>query len=162
MRNLFLLTIIASLFVACGDDDSGSTPGASKSKTELLTEGKWKISAMTIDPAVDMGNGTLITDFYNNFLDECDRDDLLNWNADGTYAHDEGETSCDSASAGGEVYDEGTWSFNADQTLLTEINSDGDTSEITIVSITSTQLVGQVIEEFDSTEHTITATLIKQ
>ncbi|MEQ8359622.1 MAG: DUF5004 domain-containing protein [Cytophagales bacterium] len=162
MRNLLLLTIISSLFIACGDDDSGSTPGASKSKTELLTEGKWQITAMTIAPAVDLGGGNLVTDFYNNFLEECDRDDLLNWNADGTYAHEEGAISCDSAGTGGEVYDEGDWSFNASETVLTEISNDGDTSTFTIVSITSSQIVATVIEEFDTTEHTITATLIKQ
>ena len=87
---------------------------------------------------------------------------FLTGTPNGTYAHDEGAISCDSTSTGGEVYEEGTWSFNADETMLTEISSDGDTSEITIVSITASQIVGQVIEEFDTTEHTITATLIKQ
>lgn len=152
---------IAGVLFACGDDDSAD-PTPSKSKTELLTQGKWKFQSGTVDPAITIGT-TQITDFLQ-LLDECERDDILNYNADGTYAHETGAMVCDSTDSPNSVDDTGTWVFNADETKITETDGEnGETNEITVISISETSLVGSVSQTFDgdstNTEYIITVTL---
>lgn len=161
MKNLLLMLIIISLFVACGDDDSSSTTTPAKSKTELLTNGKWKFQSGTIDPAIDM-NGTDVTDFFE-LLDDCDEDDLLNYKADGTFAHEEGATVCDTSSSPGDIYDTGMWTWNSDETMITETSDSGDVQEITVISLTESQMQASVVEQFDTTgtDYTITVVLVR-
>jgi hypothetical protein len=48
--------------VSCTKKSNSPTP--TETKTQLLTGKNWKITAQTLNPGLDIGTGTLITDSY--------------------------------------------------------------------------------------------------
>ncbi|PCJ66789.1 MAG: hypothetical protein COA58_04840 [Bacteroidetes bacterium] len=131
MNTKFYSTLILAILVSvigCKDDDGTTTPTTSKTKTELITAGPWVLTGLTINPGVDTGGGNLLTDFYA-VGDVCDNDDEAIFKADNTGSYNEGATKCDP----NDDQELGTfiWSFNTEETMLTE---DGETlmlSELT-------------------------------
>ncbi len=107
------------IFAACSSEDD-------KTKTELLTAQSWKATHIYIE------NVDVIGDF-----DECDADDLTTYFEDGNYQVDEGATKCDPENP--QIVEEGTWSFNADETELTTV-SDGLTMVYTIITLNESTL----------------------
>jgi hypothetical protein len=95
-----------------------------KTKTELLTDGSWKLSAFTINPAIDVnGDGVLDTDLYNLVIQNCSKDDFVTFKTGGTLTSDEGATKCSTSSP---QTTSGTWAF-ADGEAKINITSDGNT-----------------------------------
>lgn len=83
---LVALTLMVS---SCKKDNDNPTPTPSgpqnKTKTELLSANNWKTISM-------MSDGY---DIYN-IMDDCDKDNFIKINANGSYVEDEGLTKCNS------------------------------------------------------------------
>ncbi len=123
----FFIMLLSGLILAgtsCSKDED------EKTNKDLLVGKDWKMTALTINPAVNS-----MTDFYA-FLPACTKDDLTKFNSDGTVNFDEGASKCDS---GDPQTTYGTWSFNADQTVLS-VTADGLTEAYTISELTETVL----------------------
>ncbi len=155
---IYILIFSLVIFASCGnDDDSADTP-APLTKTQLLTSAPWIGTASTVDPPVDFG-GTQITDLWAQ-TEQCDRDDLINLKADKTYTLEEGLSKCDDNDP--QVYETGTWNLNSDETILTitaDGASGGETINVTIVSISETQMVTESQDDFGGDiTYTITST----
>lgn len=89
------------------------TPNATQTKTELLTDKTWKVTARTINPAIDY-NGVMTTDFYA-IMTACQKDNTLTYNTNGTCAWDEGATLCTPTDLQTKY---GTWSFYLSETKI--------------------------------------------
>ena len=55
-----------------------------------------------------------ITDFFNNWWDACERDDIYKFQAGGVYINDEGPLSC----SGGSQTRTGIWTYNKNKKEL--------------------------------------------
>lgn len=97
-----------------------------KSKTELLCAHYWITTAVTVDPPFD-DNGTPFTDIFSLFED-CQKDDLYKFNTDKTTIIDEGASKCDPLAP---QTINGTWSFDANETVLTIENDPAFLKELT-------------------------------
>lgn len=82
MKKLFLSLLALSILVTgCKKDDDGET----KPAIEYLTAHNWEFVSITISPAYDwFHTGTEITDILAP-LDDCDKDNLTEFNSDGNY-----------------------------------------------------------------------------
>lgn len=56
--------------------------------TELLTDDDWRMTTLTINPAIIVDN-VAITDYYSQLYD-YDKDNILRFRVDGTFISDEG------------------------------------------------------------------------
>jgi len=136
MKSKNLLSIlVACLFVlsftACGDDSTDSTP-SNNSQTDLLTASAWIMTAATIDPPIEIF-GVTFSDLYAD-MDDCDKDDLLIFNANMTGSNDEGPTKCDPSDPQSEAFN---WEWAANETKLTY---DSTTFDVTTLSTTELTL----------------------
>ena len=111
LRLFALLALMVPVLQSCGDDDSDG--GGSKTKTEYLTSGSWKLTSATLN-GVDM----------MVLMDDCDKDDFRIFNSDKTGMLDAGATKCDENDPQSEDF---TWTFNDSETELT---FDGETGTI--------------------------------
>lgn len=153
MRKINLLLIV-SLFLAtlsCKKDDPPT-------KKDLLTGKNWILTAETVSPAIDY-NGILITDLYAQ-MDDCDKDDISKFNANGTYTFEEGATKCDVN--GPQIFDAGTWVFNSDQTILVLTSPSDGTINVEIIELTSTKIITKQEMTLDDINYTITDTYQKK
>ena len=137
MKNLILLLLVALVFTfnSCKKDkDEVVTP---KTKTQLLCGKNWKITAATVDPAIDWnGSGAVSANLYNQ-LQTCEKDGINVYNSNGTYTSDEGASKCDVSDPQTVT---GTWVFNTNETTL----------------------VLSYSEVINSVNYTVTATFTKQ
>ena len=134
------------IFGACSKKDDDNPP--EKTKTELLTAGFWKVTAMTVDPGINFG-GTIITDFYAQMLD-CQKDDLTKFETNGKITDDEGATKCDPNDP--QTTNNGSWVLSADGKSIT-ISYPGDdpiTFDISTLDETTLKGVFTIIEDFGS------------
>ena len=157
MKNyLLLLAVAASVSLAsCGNDDDE----VAKSKTELLTANAWKTTSLTINPAYDFdGDGVKETDLLAGQL-ACNADDITVYKTDKTYTEEEGATKCDPADQ--QVYGNGTWAFNGDETVLstTAAGSGNTATNYTITELTESSLkLTTVFTDSASTNYTVSIT----
>jgi len=159
MKNYLLLLALASsaVLTSCGDDkDDDVKP---KTKTELITAGSWKATALTISPAVDFnGDGTPDSDLFQ-FSQACEKDDITNFKTDKTYTEEEGATKCNSSDP--QVYTNGTWAFSGDETKITLTpngSSNPETFTISELSANTLKYTQTVTDSSSSTTYTITGT----
>ncbi|MCF8238393.1 MAG: lipocalin family protein [Saprospiraceae bacterium] len=127
---LGLLAISLTMGACKKDDDTQST-------SDILIEGKWDLTAATINPGVEIFPGIVVNDLL---IDEepCDADDLTIFNADGSSAGDEGATKCDPSDP--QNYNNGTWSLSSDEKTLT-ISIEGTLIAFIVKSASSSKLV---------------------
>lgn len=139
ITSLLMIGLLVLVAFSCKKD--------SESKTDKLT-GKWWINtAMTIDPAINIG-GTPITDLWGQ-VPACSKDDIQKFESNGVYTFDEGTTKC---STNDPQTTTGTWSFNSDETVVsvTTTGANGtETYSYTIVSLDSDKLVAKFSEVAD-------------
>ncbi len=131
-KSLSVLVIFSSVFIlhSCKDDSADPIPTV-KTKTDILTAAAWRISAATVDPALDVA-GTQISDFYAQ-MDACDKDDLTKYESNKTGVYDEGATKCDPADPQTSIF---SWTWDLSETKITE---DGETYEVE--SLTDSELI---------------------
>ena len=139
--------VVGLIMVSCTKKSNSPTSPTSptETKTQLLTGKNWKITALTFNPGLDIGTGTLITDFYAYSMangEACSLDNILNFNTNGNYTEYEGATLCDPQDP--QLYGTGTWSFQNSETTLIR-----DGQESTIVTLNSTTLKLKDFEDFD-------------
>ena len=143
MKKIYFLAMIsflaiATVFTSCSKDDD------EKTKTELLTASKWKMTAATVSPAM-MG----ITDFFP-LMEACDKDNTIKFNTDKTVVSDEGATKCD---AGNPQQETDTWAFSSDESKLI---SKGE--EMTIKNLTESELKLTMTQVDGGVTYTVTMT----
>lgn len=140
-KPIFFLLGLALAFVACKDDE------ASKTNTEKLTSGKWKITASV---AKFTFNGIEQTvDVYAN-LPACKKDNTVEFKTDGTVIADEGATKCSPTDPQEET---GTWTFEQNEMHLHVVGTDYS-FEAEIVELTDSVLK----VKYDTTSGGITTT----
>lgn len=106
--NLILAASILSLVVSCKKDKDPT-------RTEMLTNGKWKLTAQTISPAFDWdGDGDVDTDLYL-IMDACTKDDYAVFRTDGTVEENEGASKCDASDPQSEIL---PWSLKNNDMIL--------------------------------------------
>ena len=152
---LFGIALIATFafFTSCSKD-STTTPNPTETNTQKLVGKNWFLSAATINPGFPDGMGGTITDFYA-FMDDCEKDDFTNYNANGTYISDEGVSICDTTSA---QTTPGTWKFTNNETKLLM----DDSTSLGIVQLEASIMKLKLTQVIDSTEQTMTFTFIKK
>ena len=128
MKNLLgsfsSLLLFGILFSSCGKDDND--PPA-KSRTELMSQQTWKFSAATAG-GIDVSSN----------VDDCYKDNVLTFNANGTGNMNESANVCSPSTAGNF-----TWTFQNNENELNASASlfPGGSGVFTIVSISETTLV---------------------
>lgn len=149
----FLLVFLLS---ACKKDKDQAQP---QDVEALLLNKSWKLTAFTVDPAIDFGNGAT-----NDVLigwDECEKDDLYIFKPNGVFVIDEGGLVCGS---GNQQYT-GTWSYNKTSKLLTYCIGTPDFCygySGTITEINDTQFKATSSESINNTTYDFKATFTKQ
>lgn len=137
------------------EDTSTPTPAPAPAptNTEKLTGKNFKITAMTVNPGINV-MGTTITDLYAQ-MDACTKDNIFNFKTNNTYTEDEGPTKCDPADP---QTLSGAWVWNTDETVLT-MTPQGDTPmSLTVLTNDGTTLKGKytVVDSGITYEYTIT------
>lgn len=84
-KALFAIVTLSVAFTACKKKDEPSEV----TKTQMLTQGKWKITEVYIEK-----DNVVALDYYST-MEECEKDNLFTFNADYTITSDEGPTKCD-------------------------------------------------------------------
>ncbi|WP_400192554.1 hypothetical protein [Hymenobacter sp. B81] len=127
------------------------------SKTDLLTDSDWILSAHTVSPAMEM-NGQLTTDLFPH-VRPCDRDDVLQFDRPNAYFLDEGASKCGS----GPQSSPGTWAFTDNETVLrTQLNGkDANTYNLLELKNGTLRLRGEQVGD-DGVTYTHTFTLVKR
>ncbi len=126
MKKLLVLLLgITFLLGACKKDEA--------SNTDKLTSGQWKLTASVSSFTF---NGNLQTiDVYAN-LGACQKDNFVEFKADGTLTGDEGPTKCGSNDP---QQTTGTWAFEQNETHLV-VNGAGYNFDAEILELTDTKL----------------------
>jgi len=117
------------LFIVSCQKDSDNP----KTKTELLTMASWKFSSATAS-GIDVSAA----------LQACQKDNIYTFATGGTGTADEGATKCNAGDAQNAPF---TWSWQSNETIL-QISAaffTGMTGDVTLVSLTETELVGSVV-----------------
>lgn len=148
--------MVALIAFSCKKDDDKDDQETviPKSKTELLTSAPWKATAATVAPPVEVAPGIFISDFYA-FMEACEKDNLIIFKADGTGMDDEGATKCDDNDPQIEDF---TWSFNANETTITQSYEDDEDQVLTVKTLTETTLQVSFVED-DGNGGTYTITI---
>lgn len=140
--------VLLSLFVGGCKKEETTVP---KSKTELLCAHYWKVVSLTVNPPLDI-DGTPVSDLLS-IMDDCNKDDLVKYNTDKTLIYDEGATKCDPASP---QTSSGTWSFNSDETILTE-----DDEDLSLIELNESTLKLKIVQTIAEVDYTYTITYQK-
>jgi len=141
-----------AFFTSCSKDSTTNT--TPETNTQKLVGKNWFLSAASINPGFPDGMGGTITDFYA-FMDDCEKDDFTNYNANGTYISDEGVSICDTTSA---QTTPGTWKFTNNETKLLM----DDSTSLGIVQLEASIMKLKLTQVIDTTEQTMTFTFIKK
>ena len=151
MRNYLLMLMAASAFIftSCNNDEDEPKP----TRTELLTNKNWKISAQS-----ETSNGSAPTDTYAN-ISSCNKDDLFIFGTDGKFTWDEGATKCDPSDP--QTVETGTWAFTNEESKIV-LTFVGDTDEFEVQELTATQLVIKETSTFQGVTTITTTTYTAQ
>ena len=128
MKNIIGILFITTLLFTTGcKDEEGDTPQTKeKTKTELATEGEWRINGGTIVPSITIdiqGNVIKVDDIWDllayqggGTVQDCDKDNLMFLKTDSTVLLDEGPSKCDMNDPQSE--DGGLWFFVENETKV--------------------------------------------
>lgn len=147
----------SSLFLTnCKKDEKNPEPvtntPSTQSNTERLTGKNFKMTALTVDPAI-LG----VSDYYSQLRD-CEKDNIIRFDTPNIYKEDEGPTKCN---ANDVQTTTGTWVWNTDETIIT-ITHNGESQSWTVIINDGTTLKVKYTENINGTNYTLTATFVKQ
>jgi hypothetical protein len=143
-----------AFFTSCSKDSTTTTTTTPETNTQKLVGKNWFMSAAIMNPGIPDGTGGTITDFYA-LMEDCSKDDFMNFNANGTYISDEGLTMCDSTSA---QTTPGTWKFTNNETnILID-----DSTNLGILQLEASMMKLKLTENIGGTDQTISYTFIKK
>ncbi len=161
-----LYPIISSLFLASIILISSCSKNEEKTPRDFLVDGQWRITDVEMDPGIEIG-GITIKDVYDIFItQECMKDDLIIFNADGTITEDEGPTKCDPNSP--QTTTENTWSMNEEQTTISATFFGLDSGSADIIALNenifmfSTTALPDFVGQLGIENQTITVTMTKE
>lgn len=112
-----------------------------KTMEELLTiEKGWTLSAATSTPAYVMNNGDQISNLFDGYFYDCEKDDIIKFKSDGYQYVNPGKEKCEGDPA--QETSLGKWSLNESaKTLVMHLQYFNDTQKnATIVSLTENEL----------------------
>lgn len=134
MKKILLIpaTALVVLF-ACGKDDEGTAGG----NMQVITSSSWKYDTAGIDAD---GNGEIDSPLPGGLIQNCDRDNTIKFNSDGTGVVDEGASKCNANNPQTSNF---TWSFNNAQNEINFSDTvfNGLTGAVQIRALTNTSLV---------------------
>jgi hypothetical protein len=105
-----LIAIFALSLTSCGKKE--------KTNTELITTAKgWVMKSATVTPAVPVGEGTT-TNWYDEYLYEYEQDDIIVFNANGSFVIKPGKNVPGDTEDGYVEEKASTWAFNSDETKV--------------------------------------------
>ena len=146
-QSLWIIAAFAFFALATPACKKHSTP-AQKTKTELITQSPWKFDNAKV-------NGADVS----AFLQTCQKDNILFFVDNGTGTVDEGTTKCN----GGDPQTTGfTWTFLSAETVLhvSATFFTGGSGDITLITLTETQLVGSQVISVNGSNQTAVVTFI--
>ena len=142
MKLAVMVMAYGSIFSSCKKEKS-SEPGCAISMENL--SGAYKLTALQYKASADAAPAD-----YLAFMDDCEKDDILNLKIDGTYVSDDAGTVCNPATTS-----QGTWQLHGNT-----LTSDG-TLNGTIASYDCKTMV-YYIENSIKPGDKLTFTLLKQ
>ena len=90
------------------------------------------MTALSVDPGIDMGGGVVVTDLYN-YLEDCQKDDIMRFNSNGSITQDEGTTKCEPDDP--QTTDMGSWILIENDQKVRITQPGGDSFEGTIITL---------------------------
>ena len=102
------IALIAFAFTACQPTEP--------TKTELLTKKGWTLSTATSIPAFENKSGVTNENLFVSFFWDCEKDDILNFNQNGSSIMDLGKLICDDQT--GKELSLGNWRFLKNEEVL--------------------------------------------
>jgi len=155
MKNLKVLSLITVvmvfMFSSCKKDDE------TKSDVDYLTAGNWRVTGMEIDPAIDIPGIGTITDVYEYMVEDCDKDDLIRFNPDGTLVEDQGAIKCDPDDP--QTITDGTWTLNGNIITIKYPNEEPEPATINTINSTTLIVKAPISFDFEMSRTTYTATV---
>ena len=106
-KSISFLIILMFVFFSCGKEEA-------LTKTDLLTQSSWIITASTFDPPLQTDEGSIVN--WYALMQDCIRDDIFYYYPSGVYVNSEGASSCNPFDA--DIWEAGVWTFNDDETRL--------------------------------------------
>ena len=158
LRSYTLLGLALALimsFSGCKKDEDNP------SRRAMLTAGNgtWKLTALTVDPALPGPGGTTVSNIYAQFND-CTKDDVsIFLSTNNTYREEEGATKCSQTDP--QIIRTGTWTLSSDEKNL-NITAGGTATEIAITSMSGSELKGTFRETDAGITFTYSGTWTKQ
>lgn len=145
-----LLCLFCIVQVSCKKEDQPAVDNT----PALLQNKNWKLIALSESSV--MG----VFDIYNNFLEDCNRDDLFRFNPANIFVHDEGPSKCNPAD---QQMIQGTWTYTeSSKTLHFTFDMPSDVYDITITSINENSFSGKSVEVDAGVTYTTTWSFSKQ
>lgn len=143
----FALLALFILFSACSKDDNKTAP---TSKSALIAR-NWKQTDLLAGQA-----GSAEVSVFNTFFEACNKDDIWQFKADGTYTVVEGPTKCSPTDP--DVVTTGTWQLtdNENKIIIDDANEPAETLTIKELTSTSFKISGTQV----SNGTTFTATVV--
>ncbi len=133
MKKIKVASLFLMIFLAACSKKDDTIANNSKTPMELITNGKWYISAYTSSVPIDWnGNGVLITNLFAT-MDACEKDNYFVFKSNLQILFNAGATKCNVNDPQEETE---TWKFqNNDKEVVV------DDEPYTIVELTATSLV---------------------
>lgn len=143
---LLFLTAAISM-TSCKKDKDNNQP-APKTKTELISTGSWKFSTATVGGINVAG-----------FIQACQKDNILTFQAAGTGTVDEGASKCNGGDPQSSSF---TWNFTTNESILhvSAVFFTGGSNDYNVISITDAQLVGSQMVDFGGGPQNVVVTFV--
>ena len=140
-----LAAVFLSVFVAACKNDP--------TVTDMLTADDWKMTTLTVNPAVIVNN-VAITDYYSQLYD-YDKDNTLRFRTDGTFVSDEGSLK---ENPNDPQTRQGNWLLSTSEDHIT-VWTEEDTISYDLISITEGALTLSYSQRDTATQinYTLTA-----
>ena len=134
IKNLFLIGLgVAVVAVGCKKDEE-STP--TPTKTDLLCGKTYKMTGMIVNPGIDTGSGSAVTDIWP-LIEACSKDDEFTFKTSGKVTTDEGASKC--VATDPQSYDE-DWKFVSNESVIEITEKDSKKKNYTIITLNGTDL----------------------
>ncbi|GGF07896.1 lipocalin family protein [Hymenobacter cavernae] len=159
--NKFSFTLCAilatTLSLSSCDTNKDKEEAKPATKTEMLTDKTWMLSALTTNPARTM-NGKQVTDLFP-YVEDCTLDDVLSFSKPNVYHFEEGATKCSTNDPQSLT---GSWAFQEDETVLATTFPGYTGNTYNIVSLDNSTLKLKAITTINGTKYTQTFTYTKK
>lgn len=149
MKQIMLLCTTACILlgVSCKKEEERITL-----RTEMITANQWRVSAL--DATTRVGNAKVSETDYYDLMPDCERDNLIAFNADQTVTIDEGPEKCNPDAPQSYTVPDGKWAFKMADTQL-ELS---DTAGAVVWDILLFNDTALIVQSKVTTDDTITTT----